>query len=171
MQLGFANLPMPNEADLAEMLQEAEGQPIKKPKTSATTPWGNANKSQQKSTTPTKKLRQTVLATRWALGSLSVPADCGGKFKYRIKSYGSFEDSTAAIALAAYFTVMTDGIMLLQSLRQRQGVTPYPISGKQLKFRTLALRLGYYRSPFSEGEWCAPISQGEFWKGSLSRKN
>ena len=52
MQLGFANLPMPNEADLAEMLQEAEGQPIKKTKTSATTPWGNANKSQQKTSPP-----------------------------------------------------------------------------------------------------------------------
>lgn len=127
-------------------------------------------KTKQKSATSAKKMKRSLNETRWAVGNLAIPNICGGRFQYQINSFGSFESSASSQALAAYLSVMTDGIKFLQSLRTRQSFTPYSLSGQQLRFGAQPLHLSYYKSPFTVGKWGAPISQGEFWNGTMSRE-
>ena len=129
-------------------------------------------KKKNPSTRDTKKMKKDLNETRWALGNVNIPDACGGLFKYQIKSFGSFEESKASHALAAYLSVMTEGIKFLMSLRERQTFEPYPLSGRQLKFGAQSLeQLQYRKSPFTERKWGAVISQGEFWDGSMSRQD
>lgn len=58
----------------------------------------------------TKGVAKEKDATRWLHGNLLVPHECGGRFFYNVDSFGTFQFSSGAVALAVYLDVMTEGL-------------------------------------------------------------